>query len=259
MWAGRNEVGYHALQVNLPALRERLRIKAWSDVAPSGMLWSMLLSLSILSGYAQTSRCGFALTLEHTAYESVGDLHASSQWLAPGAFIRYGFNPGQAVRVNFGLGWVQRSATGTLRFAQSPPGSFASITTIDSRSIYLDAGIAVRGIEREKWELRYLFSVQLSGVQRAKVQVQGMNGPAAFFEKRSQGSPEVSIRPGLRFARSFGGFWLFSEAGYGFVIKDDDLGEEGLGQPVRSYVPERKSMVTLCIGAEVVLGTVAPK
>ena len=69
----------------------------------------------------------------------------------------------------------------------------------------------------------------------------------------------MSIRPGLRFARSFGGFWLFSEAGYGFVIKDDDLGEEGLGQPVRSYVPERKSMVTLCIGAEVVLGTVAPK
>ncbi|MBL7952599.1 MAG: hypothetical protein JNM62_12870 [Flavobacteriales bacterium] len=146
-----------------------------------------------------------------------------------------------------------------MRFAQSPPGSFASITTIDSRSIYLDAGIAVRGVEREKWEMRYLLNVQLSGVQRAKVQVQGMNGPVAFFEKGSQGAPGISIRPGLRFARSFSGFRFFSEAGYGFVLKDDDLGEEGLGQPVRSYVPERKSMVTLCIGAEIVLGTVAKK
>jgi hypothetical protein len=209
--------------------------------------------------HAQTSRLGLALTAEHIAYASVGDLHASSPWLAPGAFVRYGFDPGQAVRVNFGLGWVQRTAIGTLRFAQSPPGSFASITTIDSRSIYLDAGIAVRGIEREKWELRYLFCVQLSGVQQAKVQVQGMNGPAAFFEKRSQGSPGVTVRPGLRLARSFGGFWLFSEAGYGFVIKDDDLGEEGLGQPVRSSVPERKSMVTLCFGAEVVFGTIAAR
>lgn len=203
---------------------------------------------------AQASRLGIGFVGEHVNYGSGSNVQVTAPFFTTGAFLRYGIDPSKNVRINFGIGSTKRLSTSTLRYDPNQPSAFVSNTEVEAHSVFLDVGVAFRGFERKALEVRYTLSVLLSGVQRAAVQVTSPNGPSAYFERHGDGQPGVVIRPGVRIAHTFGRAVVFTEAGYGFVIRDEGLGEEPLGLSVRSIIPKRKGVLTLNVGVEFLLG-----
>ncbi len=210
----------------------------------------LALHASLLVG--QGPRLGAFLNLEHNTYKSAS-LYVPSTISSPAADIgwrlRWCLDVGSVLRMNLGAGGIGRQVKRTYQDLNDP-SIVRSTEQFESRSVQIAAGLSLRVLEKERFELLIGADALFSSQGNLDILVKSVNAPDKSYSLQGKVTPGIAMRPNLQVGYRIGSTWLVLIANHQNVGKkanEQSRPLSGNGAPLEPY---RTSVFAVFIGLE---------